>query len=313
MDENQLDSIYNIDDDELIRLVSSSSDSANQFVIFKSGSGRFYAINVAKVEELLVYKTIQIAENSDPKALAKGIAKVRNHMIPIVNFDQWLNEPLKAEEDYELVVLCHYGHCRFGIVIQSVVGIYNISATDLVDHSHRDPKASYVTEVTLNNKKELCIIFDSEKLLAELFPELQGQHDADLKTIETSSIKTKGTLLIAEDSKLIQKKLIQLLEKMELDILVFPDGKQCWDWLNKHSADEVSLIISDVEMPVMDGITLLKNCKTHPSYKHIPLLIHTNMANPAIIKSAQQLGADAVIKKIDFQTLQKTILAHIRQ
>lgn len=302
----------NIDDDELIRLVSSSSDSANQFVVFTNSQKRYYAINVAKVEELIVYNAIRLVPNSDPKALPLGTAKIRRHMMPIVLFDRWLNLPELQDSEYELVILCHYGHQRFGIVIHSVAGIYNINAADLVDNSARDEKTSYITELSIGNNKELCLVFDSERLLADLFPELQQTHEAELQTIQISDVQSSGTILIAEDSKIVQKKLLTMLEKMGLQVHTFLDGEQLWQWLNSHTKDPVSLIISDVEMPVMDGISLLKKCKNHPFFKQIPFMVHTNMANPAIIKTAQELGADSIIKKIDFQTLQREIKHHIQ-
>lgn len=305
----QLD--YNIEDDELIRLVSTSSDSSNQFVIFKNGQGRLYAINVAKVEELIVYKEIDVVKNSDPTALIHGVAKIRNYMTSLVVFDRWLNTTVLDDREYELLILCHYGYKRLAIVIHSVVGIHSIESNQLVDNSERDSKTSYVTEVVINNKKELCLVFDSERLLADMFPELQQQHEEDLKRISTEIVQTDKWILVAEDSRIIQTKMMQLLEKMQLKVHMFPDGKKLWEWLERNGKKDVNMVISDVEMPVMDGISLLKHCKEHSDFKALPFLMHTNMANPAIIKSAMQYGAQEVVKKIDFETLQSTILKYL--
>lgn len=299
------------EDDELIRLVSSGSNSANQFVVFQNGYGRLYAINVAKVEELIIFNEIRLIRNSDSQALALGTAKIRSHLMPIINFDRWLGLEPKSDDAYELLILCYYGHCRFGIVIGSVAGIYNIDSADLMDNSDRDPKSSYVTEVTIHSNKELCLVFDSERLLVDLFPELQGQHEQELKSVRQESRRDDTLVLLAEDSRIIQKKLTQLLDKMGLRTKIFADGKQLWDWLNTHGDEKVDIIISDIEMPVMDGIELLKKIRSHNRYKVIPILMHTNMANPAIIKAAYEYGADDVVKKIDFATLEESINKHI--
>ena len=132
---NQIDS-----SDELIRLVTSNADVTSQYVIFRNGYDELYAINVAKVEELIVNKELNIAKNSDATSTLVGTAKIRDEMCSIIHFDRWLGKGEAEGCIYELVVVCNFGHQRVGIIIKNVIGIQNIEADKLIDNSSRDPK-----------------------------------------------------------------------------------------------------------------------------------------------------------------------------
>lgn len=293
-------------EDELIRLVSSNADASSQYVLFRNGEDDLYAINVAKVEELIIYKDLEIAKNTDPDALSMGVTKFRDNMITLINFDRWLSKKIKPDDNYELVMVCNYGNHRLGLIIKNVVKLISIDPSELTDNSDKDDKMSFVTELSIDNRKQLCLIFDSDKLLMEIFADINEKKDNDLKRIGAEVIGKR--ILVAEDSKIIQKTVKILLDKMEVDYEMFSNGKLLLDYLYEADLEEIGLVITDIEMPVMDGLTLIRKIKNDKVLASIPVIVNTNMANSAVVTNVMKNGADHLIKKLDLHDMRNSII-----
>lgn len=291
--------------DELIRLVTSNADVTSQYVIFHNGYDELYAINVAKVEELIVNKELSIVRSSEPGSALIGTAKIREDMCSIVHFDRWLGKGEKEGCLYELIIVCNFGHQRVGIIIKSVIGIQNIEADKLKDNSNRDAKSAQITELNIAGQNRLCIIFNSDGLLNDVFPEAQERELGKIGHLK--QVATNKKLLFADDSKIVQKGVSMALSQMGLDFEVFDNGKALLDRLRGMDPSEVSMILSDIEMPVMDGMALLREVKHDTATRAIPFIMNTNMANPSIIEQAKRQGADYVILKLDVEGLQTQI------
>lgn len=296
--------------DELIRLVTSNADVTSQYVIFRNGHDDLYAINVAKVEELIVNKELSIVKSAQEKGAMVGTAKIRDEMCSIVHFDKWLGKETLEESVYELIVVCTFGHQRLGIVIKNVIGIQNIDANKLIDNSGRDSKSSQITELSIEGKNRLCIIFNSDALLTEIFAEA---HQSELNKINSlGKLNISKKILFADDSKIVQRAVTETMSQMGLDFEVFDNGKALLDRLMGINIDDVALILSDIEMPVMDGMALLREVKSNKAMSEIPFIMNTNMANASIIDQAKGQGVDAVIHKLDVEDLQSQISKYAR-
>jgi len=291
--------------DELIRLVTSNADVTSQYVIFRNGYDELYAINVAKVEELIVNKDLNIAKSTNSDGAFIGVAKIREEMCSIIHFDRWLGKGEKDERLYELVVVCAFGHQRVGIIIKNVIGIQNIEADRLIDNSHRDQKSAQIVELNISGENKLCIVFNSDALLSEVFHEAHQAQLDKIGSLAKADITKK--ILFADDSKIVQKAVAMALSQMELDFEIFDNGKALLDRLNSMDINGVGLILSDIEMPIMDGMTLLREVKHNIATKNIPFVMNTNMANPSIVEQAKKQGVDYVIHKLDVEDLQNQI------
>jgi len=298
--DNDFDEIISIEleNDELVRLVTSNADVASQYVIFQNSYDEYFAINVAKVEELIEYKILDIATATDTSGAMKGTAKIREHFVNIVCFDSWLQIPIKEKSHYELAILCNYAGVRLAIVVKGVYGVLNIEPSEMYDDSDKDEKVAYLCEIVINSKKVLCKIFDSDQFLADVIPSKFANEIQKTEIIskdETDTINKE--ILIAEDSVLMQNAIKKLMNKMELSYQVFNNAKDLLDALENKNPDKIGLIITDLEMPVMGGLELLEICSKHDYFSKIPIVVNTNMANASIINSAEKLGAKKVIKK----------------
>ena len=291
--------------DELIRLVTSNADVTSQYVIFRNGFNELYAINVAKVEELIVNKNLEIALSSDSHSALIGVAKIRDNMCSIVHFDRWMGKGSADEGLYELIIVCNFGHQRLGIIIKNVIGIMNIEAERMINNSARDPKTAQITEISVLGENKLCMVFNSDALLADVFPEDEQREFDKIENLPKLNLSKK--LLFADDSKIVQKVVSHALSQMGIDFEVFDNGKLLLQRLQTLNPDDVSLILSDIEMPVMDGMALLREVKGNKATATIPFIMNTNMANRSIVDQAKRQGVEYVIHKLDVDDLQNQI------
>ncbi|MEA2091335.1 MAG: chemotaxis protein CheV [Campylobacterota bacterium] len=314
--DTQFDEMISIEleNDELVRLVTSNADVASQYVIFQNSHDEYFAINVAKVEELIEYKVLDITETTDHSGPMRGTSKIREHFVNIICFDAWLGIECADDKIYELAILCNYAGVRLAIVVKSVYGVINIEPSEMYDDSDKDRKIAYLCEIVVNDKKPLCKVFDSDQFLADVMPSKFSREleKNEAITMRDEDIITKD-ILIAEDSVLIQDAIKKLMNKMELSYQVFNNGKKLLKALKNREMDEIGLIITDLEMPVMGGLELLERCSKHEKYSKLPIVVNTNMANPSIINTAEKLGAKEVIKKLDLMTLREVILRHAKR
>ena len=293
-------------EDELIRLVSSSSDTSTQYVIFRNIEDDLFAINVAKVEELIQNKNLTISKGTDKNSIIKSVAKIRDNMITLVDFDKWLNPDFTSKEDtHELIILCNYSEKRMGIIIKNVVGIQSIESSSMYPGSNKDEKTAYVAELNMA-QKTLCNIFNSDRLLMDVFPDIIESSQKSIDNAQDTNVTSK-IILVAEDSRLVQVPLGKLLSKSNYKYEMYENGELLLNRLFKMNPSEIGLIIADIEMPIMDGMEMLGHIQNNTTYKDIPIIVHTNMANNAIQKRATELGAIAIAKKLDLTSLNELI------
>jgi len=293
-------------EDELIRLVSSNSDTLSQYVIFRNTNDELFALNVTRIEELIQNKNLTISKGLNHNTIISGVAKIRNNMVTLIDFDKWLNPDNTSNEDtHKLIILCHYANQRIGIIVKDVVGIHGINAKDMYLSSQTDDKTAYIAELSLN-KKVLCNIFDSDRLILDVFPDMIINDNMD-SSHKPHTRQTDKMILLAEDNKLVQHSLADLLIKLKYNYEIYPNGKLLIDRLEQIDSNEVCLIISDIEMPIMDGIEMLEYIHKDSKYNNIPIIVNTNMINDSVTEHVTEIGAVAIVEKLDFKLLESLI------
>ena len=316
IDDNKQTSIQLIDDDDddeeldLIKLVSTNANDTSQYLVFVGSDDQYYAKNVSKIEELLVHKDINIARNSE-EGLITGTADIRGNMTTIVNFDRWFGNKVLDDKDYELIILAHYGGHRMGIVVKRVEYIVNIPSDTMTDNSGNNPKTSFISRVQIAGHEELCMIFDSDKLLLDVFDIVESDSRRYIENLDLS-VKTDKLILVADDSRYIRQMISQLLEKMSLNFKIYENGQLLIDDLKNIANDEIGLIITDLEMPILGGRELISLIRKEHEYDDINIVVHTNMSNTNTESALLEAGANAIIGKVNMNDLSKTISELIR-
>jgi len=310
MDENIRTSVQLIDDDDdeeldLIKLVSTNANDTSQYLVFVGSDEQYYAKNVSKIEELLVHKDINIAKNSED-GLISGTADIRGNMTTIVNFDRWFGNKVLDDKDYELIILAHYGGHRMGIVVKRVEYIVNIPSDTMTDNSGNNPKTSFISRVQIAGHEELCMIFDSDKLLLDVFDVVESESKSYIENLNLS-VQTEKLLLVADDSRYIRQMISQLLEKMKLNFKIYENGQLLVDDLKNIDDENIGLIITDLEMPVLGGRELISMIRKEHKYDKINIVVHTNMSNTNTESALLEAGANSIIGKVNMYDLSKTI------
>ncbi len=305
-DEEIENTIDEEDDDELdlIALVSANANDTSQYLIFEGSDGQFYAKNVSKIEELLVYKDIDIAKTNN-EGLIIGTADIRGNMTTIVNFDKWFGNKVLDDDDYELIVLAHYGGHRMGIVVKRVEYIVNIPPDTMTDNSQNDEKTSFITKVNIGQKNHMCLIFDSDKMLLDVFDTIDTKAMEDTHKIQ--EIQNDKLVLFADDSRFIRKMAESLFSKMGLKYRMYENGQLLLEDLKYITPEEITLFITDLEMPVLGGRDVIDNIRKEKKYDNINIIVHTNMSNDNMADSLRDAGAQDIIGKVNMLALSEAM------
>ncbi|MEA3523508.1 MAG: chemotaxis protein CheW [Campylobacterota bacterium] len=312
MDELYEDDMYGEEEEiDLLKLVSTNANEASQFILFNGSNGELYAKNVSKVEELVIYKDITILKSNDDSAVI-GTGDIRGEMTTLVNFDAWIGNERLDESEYELVIVAAYGGHRLGIVVKSVENIITIEPEDMRDNSSANSKSSFAAKIKLYGKEQLCTVFDSDKLLLDVFEDVKEQSNAQTQNVNCE-IDTQRVVFFADDSKYIRVMVGRLCEKMSLRYELFENGQELIDAIVKKDINTIALIITDIEMPVMSGREVVKRIRELREFDEINIIVHTNMANDIMQEEFLTLGASEVIGKVNMLELSEAINKYIRR
>ena len=262
--------------------------------------GEFYGINVAKVKEIMMSEKVKIMPHAHPAV--EGIFKPRDILITVIDLGYYLTGEELGHKPRDLFIVTNFNKMTVAFRVQSIEGISRISWKDI---QKPDKTLSHGEEGVATGiaqcAGELVTILDFEKIVAEIAPET---------TIQISEVEQMGDrplcdspLVIAEDSILLQKMIDDSVERAGfMDVKNFNNGQEAWDYLEAlrnapDLYDKVNLIITDIEMPEMDGHRLTKLVKDDPRLKKIPVVIFSSLIDDQMRLKGEALGADEQLTK----------------
>ncbi len=261
--------------------------------------GSLYGINVAKVREIILSAPVKVMPHAHPAV--EGIFKPRDAVITVVDLPRYLGvEKEKGEKD--LFIITNFNKMFIAFRVHTVVGISRISWTDI----HKPDKtvsggSEGVATGIAQCGDDLVTILDFERIVAEIAPETTIQMDEIDKMGPRD--RRAETIWIAEDSILLSRMIEDCLHKAGyVNLRMFPNGRELWEALNALPEDgelseKVALVITDIEMPQMDGHRLTKLIKSTAKYQPIPLIIFSSLISEEMRIKGRQLGADEQMSK----------------
>lgn len=257
-----------------------------------------YGINVAKISEILQYQKVTPVPNTNPNV--EGIFMPRDTMITVIDLKRCLGKP--ASEADGLFIITNFNKLDIAFHVDQVIGIHRVSWGDIIkpDSTLSGQDGSVSTGV-IKMDDRLVVILDFESIVSSISPET-GLRVNDVDNMVERE-RSDSTILIAEDSPLLSKLVTDCLKKAGYEkLIVTMNGQEAWDKLCElrdegKVLDKVHCIITDIEMPQMDGHRLTKLCKTDEVLKKIPLVIFSSLVNEEMRKKGEQLGADAQLTK----------------
>lgn len=268
--------------------------------------GNYYGMNVAKIKEILTYKKPTPVPNGHP--CIEGIFMPRDIIISIIDLAKCLHLAPSKDESHDMFIVTNFNQLHTAFHVHEVVGIHRVSWADIVkpDETINTAGAGVATGIIKIDQK-LIIILDFEKIVNDISPET-SLRVSDIERLGERE-RIEYPILIAEDSPLLSTLITDCLHKAGYsNVTVANNGKEAWDKLQEYKAsgsvdDKVSCVITDIEMPQMDGHRLTKLIKDDDVLKHIPVVIFSSLVNEEMRRKGEQLGADAQLSKPEIGVL----------
>lgn len=270
--------------------------------------GNSYGINVAKIREIIPYQAVTPVPNAHPSI--EGVFMPRDVMITAIDLKNCLQRG--ESESGGLFIVTNFNGLDIAFHVDQVIGIHRVSWTEIIkpDSTISNSEDGVSTGIIKKNDK-LIIILDFEKIITDINPET-GLKVQEIEEMGDRS-RNDTPILIAEDSALLNKLIVEALHKAGyVNLTHTENGQQAWDLLNQWKDNgqldkNVHCIITDIEMPQMDGHRLTKLVKTDDVLKKIPLIIFSSLINEEMRRKGEQLGADAQLTKPEIGNLVRTI------
>ena len=261
-----------------------------------SGRREVFGVNVFKVREVMRTPTITRAPEMPPAV--EGMVSLRGRLVPVMDLAKYVG--ITVVEMPEIMIVTEYNGQTQGFLVEAVDTILRVdwSAMRVPPHMVAGKASGLVTAVTELADKRLVMMLDVEQLLAQTN---NADEDAAIGTIDASVVPPGRTVLFADDSSVARGQISRTLDAMSVKHISTQNGAQAWAELmriadharvsGREVRDTVQLVLTDVEMPEMDGYMLAKQIKSDPRFKGVPVIMHSSLSG----QSNQQLGASVGI------------------
>lgn len=278
----------------------------------------YYGVNVAKVLEIIrLPKVTELPEVRDKSVL--GAFNLRSQIIPLVDLALWLGKK-HTPVDAAKVIVTEFNNVTTAFMVSGVNRIHRISWEEV------EPPNTYVSTLTRNTitgvvKLEGRIIFllDLERIVSALNPNLALRLDEAVDWQAGARYRA----LVADDSTVIREMLKDLLQRANFEVEAVNNGRDAWERLeeikrkseseNRPIESYVQCVVSDIEMPQMDGHNLCRRIKDDPVLKRLPVLLFSSLITDRLRHKGEAVGADEQISKPEVTTLARKALALIQE
>jgi two-component system chemotaxis response regulator CheV len=266
------------------------------------------------VKEVLPCPKLNLLPKRNP--VVRGIAHIRGGTISIMDLSMAIGDPSLPEEEKCFVIITEYNRATQGFLVRSVERIVNLNWEEIHPPPKGAGKENYLTAVTQVDGK-LVEIIDVEKILSEVSPMQENVTEGVVEEDIAVLAQTKH-VLIADDSAIARKQINRCIESVGCETTVLNDGKQALDHLKSlveqgiNPADKYLMMISDIEMPEMDGYTLTAEVRADPRMSSLYILLHTSLSgvfNQAMVK---KVGANEFMPKFNPDQLAAFVSQRIR-
>jgi len=280
-----------------------------EILLFRLNGQQTFAINVFKIQEVLTCPRLTILPQSH--SAMRGVATIRNKTIPVIDLAAAIGQrPLENNPD-NLIIITEYNGTVQAFLVKAVERIVNMNWEDIKSPPNGVGRNNYMTAVTEIDER-LVEVIDVEKVLAEIMGV-----DVHLENAEQLVGKDGNTLkfLVVDDSLVARNQVQRTLEQIGIESIVTTTGKEALDILKSMAAEgidvaqNINLVISDIEMPVMDGYTLTSEIRTDDRLKNLNIMLHSSLSGGFNENMTKKVKADKFIPKFHVEKLAEDIKA----
>jgi two-component system chemotaxis response regulator CheV len=288
-----------------------------------------YGINVAKIKEIIKYpnpkEIISVHGKSD---VLEGMINLRGEVIPIVNLAKWLNikepqDPLIAKS--KKIIVANFNNVTVGFIVHEAKRIRRFTWSDIkppndvLSSQYENKIIGTINNIDDEDKEKVLLIVDFEKICEELG--IFGAENVEKieKDISNYKVSRKANVLIADDSSIARKIIKEAIKPITEKLYETKDGQEAWELLNTlyetsngNIKSLLDLVITDVEMPNMDGFTLTKKIKEDPRFSTLPVVVNTSLSGGANLAKAKSVGADDFCTKFIAEEFVRAVTNNVK-
>lgn len=286
-----------------------------ELLLFSLGDRQLYGINVFKVKEVLQCPRLNEIPKRHP--VVRGVAHIRGSTIPIMDMRQATGASRLENTRKCFVIITEYNRSTQGFLVSAVERIVNLNWSAI----HPPPKGvgreSYLTAVTEVDGR-LVEIIDVEKILAEVSPLSEDVSDDVIKEVEHTDAANKHVLIV-DDSVIARKQIQNVIQSLGVRTTVMKNGQEAMEFLlamiaeGKDPCEELLLVISDIEMPEMDGYTFTAEVRANPKLSPLHVILHTSLSGIFNETMVKKVGADDFLAKFHPDDLAKRVSNRLQE
>ncbi len=279
-----------------------------EILLFKLGSEEKFGINVFKVKE--VCQAGKITRTPNMPAGVEGIVSLRGHVMPVLNLANFMG--MRPTEAYQTMMVAEFNNHILGFLVQAVDRIIRVDWDKVrATEGMLSDKGALITAITELDDGSLISILDVEQILTNAFGE------AVVGNVEKIQSGHDLCVFFADDSMVARRKIAEVLDKMGVKHIQANNGHEAWDRLramadsaqssgtNLH--DQIQVILTDAEMPEMDGYVLTQHIKADQRFDGIPVVMHSSLSSDANRAMGRRVGVDHYVPKFDSLVLSSTL------
>ncbi|MFO7705183.1 MAG: chemotaxis protein CheV [Halopseudomonas sp.] len=281
-----------------------------ELLLFRLAGNQLYGINVFKVKEVLQCPKLTLLPKLNP--VVRGVAHIRGGTLPIIDLNKATGGPGLDDLSTAFVIITEYNYRVQGFLVRSVERIVNMNWSDIHPPPRGTGRDHYLTAVSYVDEQMVEII-DVEKILAEVVPTVETITPGVIDE-QTHTEAHARRVLIVDDSTVARKQVARCLQEVGVEVIALNDGRQALDYLREMAdqgdkvTDELLMMVSDIEMPEMDGYTLTAEVRNDPRLAGLHILLHTSLSgvfNQAMVK---KVGADDFLAKFKPDELAQRVI-----
>lgn len=280
-----------------------------------SDRSELFGINVFKVREIVAMPAITAVAGALPHML--GVVNLRGQIIPVIDLPAVVG--CKPKTGLNIMLVTEYARTTQGFAVESVEEIVRLDWNQVLSAENSNVGGMVTSIARLDGDTEntrLAQVLDVEQILRQITP--SDSKEVDPETIgDKLQLKDGAVILAADDSAVARSLIEQALEAMGASYIMTKTGKEAWDKLQSlataaqseglHVRDKVAMVLTDLEMPEMDGFSLTRKIKQDERFKFLPVVIHSSLSGSTNEEHIKTVGADAYVAKFVAEELANTI------
>lgn len=270
-----------------------------ELLLFRIGGAQLFGINVFKVQEVIQCPPLTRLPNAH--RVVRGVAHMRGKTVSVIDLAMAVGRPPIADLKDCYVIVTEYNRRTQGFLVAAVDRIVNMNWEEILPPPKGSSTRSYLTAVTRVDNR-LVEIIDVEKVMAEVIGEQMDISDDVREGVGSGDYSRR--ILVVDDSSVARNQVKRTLEQLGFESTLARNGREALDilkqWADEDSLyDQISMVISDVEMPEMDGYTLTTEVRKDPRLQKLYILLHTSLSGVFNNAMVQKVGANKFIAKFD--------------